>query len=367
MSIPFGASGDIDAGDYGVTADGSVSGMKNRTQTNVEASLKSKVNTSPGWNGADGTFFGSLLAGFRNGITGFISQLFGGLSGTSGGGFLDLLGSLVVIRTTAQNADAKASSVAGSVSSVTKTAVTTGVIEGFTWTRFVYTSNGTFTTPTPAAGKRIAKIASACINGGSGGKTPLKEDRGGEGGVGGGYQYREHTAAAVGASQAVTVGAGASANGVGGTSSFGSLNTGVRDTSAIWTSQGALESANRPGRGGEGGAAGGTSTDTWSNSGVRGESSALAVGGGGGSKGAIGGAGGNPSSDPFYYSGGGGGGGGGGNVSTGPGNRGGHGAAPGGGGGGGGSAPNNITISVGAGGNGGNGSVAVWVYFEDDI
>jgi hypothetical protein len=259
----------------------------------------------------------------------------------------------------------KVDAVAGSVSSVTSTAVTTGIISGYTWARYVFTSNGTFTTPTPPAGKKIAKITSACINGGNGGRTAAKNDRGGEGGVGGGYQYREHTAASVGASQAVTVGAGASANNTGGASSFGSLNSGVRDTGAVWTSQGALETANKPGAGGQGGSSG-ADGDVPFTGGYRGVSSALATGGAGGAKAASGSVGGTVATDTFQYSGGAGGGGGGGNGG-GSGSAGGAGSAPGGGGGGGGSCGSNVLNTAGAGGAGANGAVVIWVYYEDDI
>jgi hypothetical protein len=273
-------------------------------------------------------------------------------------------------------------------SDVAAAAITTTVIVGQTVARSVYTTSGTWTRPVTPAGKRISRIAAAAINGGQGGVGPVNGNGGGgEGGEGGGYTYKEFADADVPSSVAVTVGAGGTGGGnnqpgaSGGVSSFGTLVAGKQGVANVLTAQGAIGSTCTPGNGGNGGSGeifAGSSTNVRINyAGLRGGSSALAVGGAGGAgggdsfnNGIAGSAGGPAATDTQIVSGGGGGGGGGGTSaqsglnggSNGPG-AGGAGGAPGGGGGGAGGGKNNAGSRPG--GNGGNGCVAVWTFFED--
>ncbi|MEV0247980.1 hypothetical protein AB0H76_15410 [Nocardia sp. NPDC050712] len=259
-------------------------------------------------------------------------------------------------------------------------AVTTGVIGGQTVTRYLYTSGGTWTKPTPASGKRISRIGIAVICGGNGGNGPTGSNGdGSEGGEGGGYLYKEFVDSAVGSSLTVTIGAGGSGGGqgasgtTGGVTSVGSLVVGVPATSNVQTSQGALGATTAPGRGGTGGGGGNSSEYNYRSPGYRGQSTALGVGGAGGSVAGDGSAAGTTGTDAHIFSGGGGGGGGGGSSASGgvglpsgqrPGG-GGAGAAPGGGGGGGGGGIKNSNASWPSGGAGANGGAAIWVYYEE--
>lgn len=259
-------------------------------------------------------------------------------------------------------------------------AVTTGIIGGQTVTRYIYTSSGTWTKPTPATGKRISRIGIAVICGGNGGNGPPGGNGdGAEGGEGGGYLYKEYVDSAVPSSLTVTIGAGGAGGGqgaagtIGGVTSVGTLAVGVPATSNVQTSQGALGATTAPGRGGTGGGGGNSSDYTYRSPGYRGHSTALGVGGAGGNVAADGAAAGTTGSDAHIFSGGAGGGGGGGSNASGgvglpngqrPGG-GGAGAAPGGGGGGAGGGIKNSNASYPSGGPGANGGAAIWVYYEE--
>lgn len=258
--------------------------------------------------------------------------------------------------------------------------VTTSVIGGQTVTRYVYTTGGTWTKPTPPSGQRISRIGIAVICGGNGGNGPVGGNGdGADCGEGGGYKYLEFVNSLVPASLTVSIGAGGLGGGVGaagqtgGVTSVGSLVVGVPATSNIKTSQGALGSTNAPGRGGIGGGGGNGENYSYRSPGYRGQSTALSVGGAGGSPGTSGAAAGATGSDPHIYAGGAGGGGGGGSSASGgvglpsgqaPGG-GGAGAAPGGGGGGAGGGQKNSNASWPTGGAGANGGAAIWVYYEE--
>jgi hypothetical protein len=260
-------------------------------------------------------------------------------------------------------------------------AVTTGVIGGQTVTRYLYLSGGTWTKPTPPAGKRISRIGACAICGGNGGNGPSGVNGdGSEGGEGGGYLYKEFVASAVPNSVTVTIGAGGLGGGqnafgqVGGVSSFGGLVVGIPSTSNVQTSQGALGATCAPGRGGTGGGGGEGDSYSYKSPGYRGQSTALGIGGNGGAAYTSGSAGGATGTDPHIFSGGAGGGGGGGSAGSSgsigaplrPGG-GGAGVAPGGGGGGAGGGQRG-GLGVGAflpGGAGASGGVCVWVYYED--
>lgn len=318
--MPGGLS-NVDNGDYGATAGGSVPGMRDRTQGSVEATLKGRVAQSPGWGGASNSFFGNILGGFINGITGFASFLFGGLSGTSGGSILDLLGALVGIRSQAElakgAADAAKADAAGALTAAKAadgkiTALAQGGV------RTVYTSNFTYV---PSAGTFLVGVmlyGSGGTGYGAGYLSPA--------GVPGGLIYAEFPVTAIpSGGVAVTIGSGGSQT------TFGSLlaspNGGNKIGGQLQNSTlVSLASSVFPGVGGRSGLSSGSF-------GYDGETTALAAGGvGAGDR-----IGGNASVTGQYLCGGGGGGGG--QTSTsyfGPASNGGPGGFPGGSGGGGG-------------------------------
>jgi len=254
--------------------------------------------------------------------------------------------------------------------------LTSTVINGQTVSRSVYNSSGTWTRPATPTGKRISRIAAAAINGGQGGNGPPSQNSdGAEGGLGGGYTLKAFVDGDVPSSVGVTVGAGGTGAGTGaigaagGTSSFGTLVIGKNGVANVLTAQGAIGSTCAPGNGGQGGGGGYNALAYEMQSrGLRGGSTALALGGDGGAVRTAGANGAASSSDPQIVSGGGGGGGGGGtsanNVLTAPAGSGGAGGAPGGGGGGAGGGQGSSTKF---GGNGANGCVVVWTFFEDVI
>jgi hypothetical protein len=84
-----------------------------------------------------------------------------------------------------------------------------------------FTANGTYT---PTSGTQFVIVE--CIGGGGGGGSSTSGSANclqGAGGGAGGYSRSQLTAAQIGASQAVTVGAGGAGGGAGGTTSFGTL------------------------------------------------------------------------------------------------------------------------------------------------
>lgn len=369
MTNPGGPAG-LEPGPWGVTGgDGSVPSKGTQNQANVTTTLQNDFSSAQ-FSGLGGglialviSFIGGAIAGILGGFVSVVEAIFGIVDNS-------FVSSMPVVQAQA-----------GAIASTASAAVTTSIIGGQTVTRTVYSGAGTWTKPTPPAGKRISRIAAACINGGNGGNGPpgVNSD-GAEGGEGGGYTLKEwsdHTQ--VPSSVPITVGAGGlgatvnSIGQVGGVSLFGTLLSGKPGTSSVLTTQGAVASTCAPGRGGDGGGGGGADPYFYKSPGLRGQSSALSVGGNGGAPLASGTAAGATQSDPQIFSGGGGGGGGGGcdagsgaTANLRPGG-GGAGAAPGGGGGGAGGGQRGGIVKPAwlPGGPAGNGSVAVWVYMEE--
>lgn len=369
MTNPGGPSG-LEPGPWGVTGgDGSIPSKQTQNQTNVTNTLQND-------------FSSAQFSGLGGGLIALVISFIGGAIGGILGGFLTVVDAIFGIVTNDYvQAMPVVQAQAGSISATKAAVVTTSVIDGQTVTRYVYTGGGSWSKPIPPAGKRLSRIASACINGGNGGNgCPGVNGDGAEGGLGGGYAYQEWLPAQVPDTVTITVGAhgnGAPSNSVGqvgGVSSFGSLLSGKPGTSSVKTVQGAVGSTCAPGRGGSGGGGGQSDSYSYGSPGYRGESTALGTGGNGGSRFITGAAAGATATDPQLYSGGGGGGGGGGSSTTGgvgiggakqPGG-GGAGAAPGGGGGGaGGGGKTNDSSGFPPSGAGGNGAVTVWVYMED--
>lgn len=363
--------GGLTPGQYGVTGtDGSVPAKADQNQGAVQTTLQ------------DG-FTSDQFGGLGGGLISLVLSFIGGAIGAILGGFATVIEAIFGIVNNGYIANMPVvQEQAGAITSTAAAVVTTSVINGQTVTRSVYTAGGTWTKPTPPAGKRISRIAAAVINGGNGGNGPpgVNGD-GAEGGEGGGYSYQEwadHTLVP----NTVTITVGAGGNGatvnsigqVGGLSSFGSLLSGRPGTSNVRTTQGAVASTCAPGKGGSGGGGGVGDSYNYKSPGMRGQSTALGTGGNGGPAYTSASAAGVTATDPQIVSGGAGGGGGGGSGVNGgigiggpktPGG-GGAGAAPGGGGGGaGGGGKTADASSWPPSGAGGNGTVAAWVYMED--
>jgi len=125
-----------------------------------------------------------------------------------------------------------------------------------------FTSTGTYT---PTSGMLYCKIE-VIGGGGGGGGTPAcgaAQSAGGGGGGGGEYAYGIFSAATIGGSQAVTIGAAGAAGantgtagGVGGTTSVGSLITAIGGGAGSGSAAQGGPSFNSPGSGGTGGTGG---------------------------------------------------------------------------------------------------------------
>lgn len=287
----------------------------------------------------------------------------------------DIVSDLGGLKTDVTDAGTTAVAAQTTAAATSGVAVATGLVAGQTFSRSIITANGTWTKPTPAAGKRIVKHGLIAINGGGGGgKGQGGTEIPARGGSDGGYAYTEVLDADMPSSVSVTVGAGAagstsSANSTtGGVTSIGSLLSGQDGTSSIRTIQGALSSTCRPGSGGDGGTVQPSADSVYVYAPpTPGQGSALATGGApGSSRGSAGGAGSAPTSDPLIVCGASGGGGGAAaqvSIGSSPGS-GGAAAAPGGGGGAsGGKVNTGGTIPNGAAG--GNGAAAIITFFED--
>lgn len=137
--------------------------------------------------------------------------------------------------------------------------VSQGVMDGLTFQMQSFTSNGTFTPPTPPAGKVISHFVVTAYSGGDSGDCPgLAVSAASRGGRGGRRVSRRVSVAEMGSSQPITVGAGGAPKTTGGPgnagspSSIGSLLS--SDSSpGTPTPFGALASAGDPGEGGRGG------------------------------------------------------------------------------------------------------------------
>lgn len=339
MTVPVPGIGDISGTDYGVTADGSIPGMSNRTQGVVQAALKSGVAASTAWAGANAALTTTIRAPIAE--------------------------QRVVSVSSIPYVDAQV-------------------------VRSIFLTSGTWQRPTIPDGKRIQKIGFAAINGGSGGNGPTAAmGDGSEGGDDGGFYYKEFRDSDIPTQLLMQPGAGGAGGGTGtagqagGTSYIRRLDStiliqGRTGTSVLFTMQGPVASSARPGRGGAGGGAIGNSEVAAQSAGQKGQNTALALGGNGGSVRQAGQAGQAADTDPIIVSGGGGGGGGGGGCGV-PGDvggipnayprGGGDGGAPGGGGGGagGGLKPLATSAPYPSGGRGANGACIAWVYLEEDI
>ena len=263
--------------------------------------------------------------------------------------------------------------------------VSQGLIDGLQYQLAIFTSNGTFTPPTPPSGYEIAYYIGTVYGGGESGSKLDKGDTGGQnapGGRNGGRASRRLSVAEVGSGVSITVGAGGASKtsrgkgNPGGSSYIGPsgapLLVSTARTSSIATPFGDLPSSSIPGDGGYGAQLRYVSgSDYTVYPGEDGYPSSKADGGDGGTTGSTwwggstttpptSGADGTISGD--HSSGGGGGGGGGSRV--GAGNAPQHGAAggaPGGGGGGGGGHSN----GSGNGGAGGRGQVDILTVFKE--
>lgn len=202
-----------------------------------------------------------------------------------------------------------------------------------------YTSNATWTNPTPAAHNLITVIV---INGGTGGAKASTVGVCGAapGGAGGGYKSQQfYTDTDLPATVAMTIGAGGAGatasqtRGVaGGVTSFGTYLVGAPGLGSVIKKDGSFATSVPPGSGGFGAAVSNSSGTAWNNAGTDGQSGPFAPGG---LVGLANVAGGNGGAAPAGVASGGGGGGGGGATGTAAG-VGGNGGFPGGGGGGGG-------------------------------
>lgn len=279
--------------------------------------------------------------------------------------------------TAAAAAQTTATSVQGTVQ---QQAVTMGTVDGLTVVYTSITSTGTWNrSAIPAGCTERVKTGVGLVGAGQGGSKPARSTKqatygtsgntgsyfecpSAPGGVGGGYIYSEFDPATVGASQAVTIGAGGagatsngSAGSYGGTTSFGSLLSIASGAGGGVSTSLGIALAGGAGRGGAGGMATGyvnsigANVSVYDDNGKQGEPAYRVQGGSGGTgNGGSGGAGQNAPTDDNFLTGGSGGGGGSAGGSSG--GTGGTGGVPGGGGGAGGGA------NPGGPGNGGNGA-----------
>ena len=154
------------------------------------------------------------------------------------------------------------------------TIYTEAVAEGTLQSIQVFTVGGTWTRPAGCVRVRVR-----LVGGGGGGSTPGADNSGGGAGAGG-YSERLISTAVTGSSQTVTVGAGGAAEGVGGTTSFGSLlsATGGTGATAQAGAPGGMGSGGDINIGGGGGEAA-IGTSSTANAGSCGGSSVLGGGG----------------------------------------------------------------------------------------
>ena len=273
-------------------------------------------------------------------------------------------------QSTATSANVKATAAQSAISTGANGAIVSqGVLDGLTYQLQVFTSNGTFTPPSPPSGKEVAYYIGTVYRGGDSGDRP-RTGVGvyGEGGRAGVRSAKRISVAEMGSGQSVTVGAGGApqtetgTGNAGGNSSIGNLLSSSAGSS-ISTPYGDVASSGEPGRGGDGGAIFMKDADAnyTSTPGQRGGDSAGARGGQ-----PRGGSGGNGAVVGDHTTGGGGGGGGYGASAFGVVDRnGGAGGAPGGGGGGGGAGGGGLNGTSGTSGPGGRGQVDILTVFKD--
>ena len=144
--------------------------------------------------------------------------------------------------------------------------VSQGLIDGLKYQLSIFTSNGTFTPPTPPSGYEIAYYVGTVYGGGESGSKFGLGDTGGvdvPGGRNGGRASRRLSVAEVGSSVSITVGAGGATKtnqgkqNAGGSSYIGPsgspLLVSTARTSSVPTPYGDLPSSGIPGDGGYGG------------------------------------------------------------------------------------------------------------------
>lgn len=338
-------------------------------------SIQAWRNSLFGWVDDVAQFIQNLLDAILRGIRGIP---------VVGGTIADIIAGVGTVKTEAASAFVTASTAQSAISTgVNGAIVSQGVLDGLTYQLQVFTSNGTFTPPTPATGKEIAYFIGTAYSGGdSGDRVGNAVGSAGQGGRGGRRVSRRIAVADMGSSQPITVGAGgapATVNGpgnAGGPSWIGPSGTPLvhsgTGAAGVPTPYGDLPSAGDPGAGGAGGQKltkdGSSTTATYDyTEGKRGEDGG-GLGGIGGASGAswLGGgrspgAGGDGAVVGDHTTGGGGGGGGGaGSASA---QAGAAGGAPGGGGGSSGSS--NSAVGQPASGGGGRGQVDILTVFKD--
>lgn len=301
----------------------------------------------------------NMFGGFLGGLGQFIAELVLGIFGFAGS-MLDLVGGFLGVRNDAEDAVAQAGEVSEGLTELTNRVE---VLEGGTLTIRTYAFNATWAKP---AG--LYRLGVAVEGGGSAGRSggTLAPNRGGLGGLSGGYQFQwfeEDAIASIGATVPVTVGAGgATPSQAGGVSRFGTHLASIPGVGAVLTIEGSQLSNSAAGPGGDGGNAGNANTGVVLSAGTAGGGSAFASGGNGGAaNGSAGGNGGNAVISPRTRGNGGSGGGGGGTSDFANGGKGGNGGYPSGGGGGGGSRSAAFT-SEGAGGTAADGRVTTIEY-----
>lgn len=128
MGSPLGSSGLNTSAPGLITGnDGSLPGLVSNTQPTVTAALQAKVQDSPAWTGASGSFFGLILNNFTsalglvtNEIDSFLASLCNAITGATGG-LIDLSGWASTLEgnvTTAQSTATAAQSTATSAMAV---------------------------------------------------------------------------------------------------------------------------------------------------------------------------------------------------------------------------------------------------------
>lgn len=330
---------------------------QDKTDATIRNSLKAPVINA--FSGAKTNFLELAFGGFVNGIAGLINALLGGIFGMAGG-IVDLIGGFLGVRNDAEDAVAQAGEVSAGLTDLTNRVE---VLEGGTLTVRTYAFNSTWAKP-----EGLYRLGVAVEGGGHAGRSggTLAPNRGGLGGLSGGYQFQwfeEDAIAGIAATVAVTVGAGgATPSQAGGVSRFGSHLASIPGVGAVLTIEGSQLSNSAAGPGGDGGNAGNANSGVVLSAGVAGGGSAFASGGAGGAaNGSPGQNGGNAVISPRTRGNGGSGGGGGGTSDFANGGKGGNGGYPSGGGGGGGSRSAAFT-SEGAGGLAADGRVTTIEY-----
>lgn len=335
MTYPVGQPSDGASGAY---VEGTVSDAQGQSEASIRAGIRSKI------------------AGF-----GVAQNLFGGL-------FAGIAEWLTSLNALVDEQITQAGEITDGLTDLTNRVE---LLEGGAITVRTYAFNSTWTKP-----PGLIRLGVAVEGGGSAGRTgsTIAVNRGGLGGLSGGYRYQWFEKAEIdfeiGATESVIIGAGgATPSQVGGVSRFGSHVMSVAGVGAFVTIEGSAVSNSASGAGGNGGDGLNGNTGVQQTGGGTGGQSAFAIGGTGGTSvsGGSGGRGGDGADASLSArsrgNGGSGGGGGGGGLNPGTvGGRGGDGGFPSGGGGGGGGRSSSIGASDGAGGLAADGRVTLIEY-----